>query len=565
MNYLSASNRNAEAYPSYPGLITTEMDRSGECTWIYAKAIREPECLCPTCGEKAAGHGFIRQVFSDTPLEGRPVRLVVQIARWLCRNSECPARTFQTRPENVFDGKMTLRCRRYIEDHCFKVTFLALSKQTWVPESSIRRLAVSLLKGLTSRFRIDTPRVLSIDEIHLPSGKDAAIKAKKSQRFPDKKTKTYRTVFSNGETSQVVDVFPNRKGVTVFNALKNLQGYKSVKYVTMDMSENFRRAVKAAFGDQVIIIADRWHVTKAVNGLVETERKMVRGNQLAGARDLKRALSARSYMLRMNNPEKYRKLMEFLPNCPALSEAYFAKEELLRVYEEKTRSKAEEKFDVWLESARGNKKKHFVNLISTFENWRSEIFAYWDCRSSGVEDELDLDPEHPFAEYVEALPSAPFTNARAEARNRQLRHLNRNGRSYSFQMFRARAIFSTYEVWKQFDSCSHCSGIFRLEAGSSRQRVALANDAFAKRTGIKVSPTCSDCDQVDPPTRSGDKPVHSFATACGSADIWTDPEPAIADCRKLTEDAERRWRQLPLLPPKKTRLGDHRAQHGLPL
>ncbi|MNN35614.1 hypothetical protein D3C81_1494680 [compost metagenome] len=62
-------------------------------------------------------------------------------------------------------------------------------------------------------------------------------------------------------------------------------------------------------------------------------------------------------------------------------------------------------------------KSHWKPLITSMTNWEKEIFSYFG-------------------------PAQRNTNAFTESINRQMRDLNRNARGMSFEMFRAKTLFS---------------------------------------------------------------------------------------------------------------------------
>nr|WP_282098842.1 transposase [Qipengyuania sphaerica] len=407
---------------------------------------------------------------------------------------------------------------------------------------------------MDANFRIDTPRILSIDEVCLPSGKDEKVRLQNIEKFPNGKTKVFRTILSDGETSQVVDVLPDKEGFTVYQALVALQGYERIRFVTIDLSANFRNAVRAAFGDRVTIVADRWHVAKRINSVVDKARRNVRNDQKDTAKDLRLCLATRSRVLKEKNQERHQALMDFLECAPHLKSVYWAKERLLDVYHSRNREEAEAKFSEWREWLDEQQSDAFSGVIQTFSNWRLEIFSYWDCIGAGQKNDAvsGLDPDSPINDFLDTdIDIERYTNARAEARNRQIRHLNGAGRSYSFRFLRARSIFSTYEVWRQFSICFECRTAFRRDMSSLGRRIERAVDAHAAHVKFNPAKFCRGCEPSSSGvTRSDGKPVQPFVTRCGLIDVWTEREPAIKDQAEWFAQSEGRMRRLKLLPEK---------------
>lgn len=545
-----------------PYCSTTGFDDTGVPIRVFAIQAPTKSRDCPTCGLPAASNGSCIQNYWDVPRGGKPVVVCLQTQRALCKNPDCPTKTFQLHHGEEFRGNATRRCKQYIENNCFLKTFAAVSAETGVPEATVRHIADRLLKKLDRNFRIDTPTVLAIDEVYLRSGKDPAVRLAQRENFPEQKTLICRTVISNSETSQVVDVLEDTKLATVVNFLTNLQGSVRVKYVTMDMWFVFRDAVRAAFGTRVKVVADRWHVQKAVNAVVDKARLSLRGRERRLADKFQKALLTRGARLRERNPVRYLAFENFLQNVPLMAAVYEAKERLLGMYNAPSRQSAESHYQAWKEDLRrGIAAKFFSRLVSTMEIWRTEIFAYWDTGYAVTR----LDPARQAlvgANYASPHPLAPLakrltrsrgwkgaTNGSAEARNNVIRQLNRTGRSYSFRFLRARAIFSTYVVSELFGVCDGCRLPFKRDPNSPRRASELRSHAFVggrnARIGSGIVPACRDCDaRSTGTTRPGAKPLPPSATHCGLADVWTISEPSIADDPIARQKVERRYRAL---------------------
>src|SRR5262245_32838170 len=60
------------------------------------------EATCPDCGVRStARHSNYLRCLKDLPVQGRPVRLMVRVARWRCRNPSCQRRIFCQRLNEV--------------------------------------------------------------------------------------------------------------------------------------------------------------------------------------------------------------------------------------------------------------------------------------------------------------------------------------------------------------------------------------------------------------------------------------------------------------------------------
>ena len=115
------------------------------------------------------------------------------------------------------------------------------------------------------------------------------------------------------------------------------------------------------------------------------------------------------------NGKEHMMLSGWLENYPALAMAYEIKEAGYRIYDAKTRDQANAAFDEWRASIPQEMKGAFGDFEGSWQNWRGEILAYFDCRA---------------------------TNAYTESLNNLIRTTNRVGRGYSFEALRAKVLLS---------------------------------------------------------------------------------------------------------------------------
>lgn len=544
-----------------PHCRTTSIDDSGVPTYANAEQ-HDFSRECPRCGQRGAIHGWSRSEHIDRPVNGKPT--VIRLKKWrlICKDMSCGVATFRA-PEGQeeFTGNLTTRCRSYIESQCFKSPFNSVSRETGVPETTIRRIADELLIYLDDNFRIDTPVVLGIDDVCLPSGKDIKVARERAEAFPRRRHLCYRTVIVNSGTSQVVDVLEDRRAATVFEYLSKLPGASRVRYVTMDMSVTYRDAVWLALG--VPIIIDRWHIAARANKVVDKARLKVRGERKRSAvSSFRAALLSRSDELKAKNPEKYQELLDLFRNFPELEAVYWAKERFLDIWKCRSRSAAETRYDRWVEDLDHHAAAAFQPLIKMISNWRLEVFNYWE--TGYLATQVDVAEYERLSRKVAAKPELqPLacrlsrrsqwigpTNGRTEARNQIVRLANRIGRSYSFRFLRARAIYATYDVSEHFGVCDGCDKPFKRNP-ASRQRLRGVRIASYLKRGpgvLNLDPVAATCGACDPGstgvTRSSGQPWTASARHCGFRDIWTEPESRIVDDPNWMIDVHSRMKQL---------------------
>lgn len=214
----------------------------------------------------------------------------------------------------------------------------------------------------------------------------------------------------------MLDILPNRNKDTVIQYLSKLPNKNRIQYVTMDMWQPYRDAVRQIL-PQAQIIVDKFHVVRMANDALETVRKEIR-SQLS-AKERRILMHNRFILLKRKHDLDEREqliLDTWVNNFEALGKAYHAKESFFEIWDNPshkvspfTRYKAwESKLPVEIHYA-------FNSLLKAVQNWRNEIFAYFDH---------------------------PITNAYTESINSLIRVMNRLGRGYSFEALRAKILFT---------------------------------------------------------------------------------------------------------------------------
>lgn len=534
-------------YLGLPYFKTSLVEEWSTPTHVYAEELPTPESLiCKGCGQPASPHGSYQRRYVDRPIANAPVVLHLTIPRAICRNEKCTTSTFLRHRTDEFSGNMTRRCAEYIQNNCFKYPFVRLAAWTGVPESTVRRIADTLIKRLDSRFKIDAPKGLSIDNIYLPSGKNSKVKILNANYFPKRKNHICHTVIYDSETSQIIELLEDSSFDTILKSLVRLPGSEKIKFVTIDMDENYRSVVWVAFGKGVKIIADRWHVIDKINTVIDICRSNLENEQKKIAKEFRIDLKTSEQVLLKKNEARYRDLKEVLDNIPILKSVYENKERLLKVYDAQKKSVAVLRYHNWEAGLSDEVRKIFSGVIKTIKNWHDEIFNYWEFGNIVKKDKKHIS-ENRKTIMSESTRWKGVNSGSAESRNNVIRTINRVGRSYSFRFIRARSIFSTYDVERNFGICISCHYPFKRELKSASYlkgrgwRKFLADRNI--RHSMNVYELCSDCnDEYRNVRRCSDGCVGQFSTKIGLSDIWNVPEASIISCESKLDAVERRFR-----------------------
>ncbi len=362
---------------------------------ITAEYTRQPDC-CVRCGvtpPRLNRHGVEDQGFIDTPIHGKAVAIKVQRKRFKC--VDC-GKTFQE-PLPDMDEKrhMTRRLLAYIRKRSLERTFTEVSKDVGVDERTVRNIFVDYVKELNAGYAPLTPEWLGIDELYLI-------------RKP-------RCVLTNVAKRTLVDVLEDRNKPTVVEWMRSKLDTKAVQIVTMDMWTGYRNAALEVMPHAKVVI-DRFHVVKMANTCLDRVRKDLRDSM--EAKERRKLMHDRHLILRRRkdlSAADVTRMHGWTNQLPRLREAYYAKEDFFEMYEKcATRQEALEYWDTWKGLWEPTMAGTFMELIRAVENWKPEIFNYFDF---------------------------PVTNAYTEAVNGLTKVANRLGRGYSFEAIRAKMLF----------------------------------------------------------------------------------------------------------------------------
>lgn len=383
-----------------PDWTVAEAVIDSEAAYQIAATYDVPPEACLKCGVVGAlyKHGTKLITYVDAPVHGRQTFINVRRGRYRCR--DCGGTFMQPLPDMDDDRRMTIRCRHYIEAQCLLKPNTHVAEDVGVDEKIVRQIGRAQADRLFERHEagIRAPRILGIDELGLGG--------------------TMRAVFVDIETSWPIELLPTRWEKPVLNFLMNLPGRDETEIVTMDMWKPYRKAVRYAM-PQAVIIVDKWHVQRLANDAMEMARRVYQGG-LGISKETRKALKkGRSIFLKRPytlSPKQLLDLDGWLKNTPELAGAYEIKEAFMEIWKARTAEDAKLRLDAWRESVPQHLLRLFKPVFTATRNWEPEIMNYF--RHGGRR-----------------------TNAATEARNRVIKMTNRLGAGYSFDMIRARSLF----------------------------------------------------------------------------------------------------------------------------
>jgi transposase len=377
----------------------TELDRKDKEGDIRITAHYEVDlACCPHCAGKLTKFGTRSVLFMDIPHGHKRVGLQVERQRYRCKG--CNRVSLQPLPDIDEKRDATKRLIQYIVEQAKKRTFSSIAEDVGVAEGTVRAIFDAEVKKLDEFYKPETPEILGIDEVHL-IGKP-------------------RGVLVNIEESTIIDLLRTRDQDLVAGRLWRMPDKERVKIVAIDMWEQYVTAAQAVFGRNIPIIVDKWHVTKMANLGMEEVRKAVK-RELSAKR--RRVLRNDRFLLltRAHRLEPFQTLIveSWCNEFPLLGQAYALKEGFYGVYDAPDRFEAMERYRTWLLSVPKDLEGAFKPLLRALRNWEEYIFRYFDF-----------------------LPDQRITNAKTEALNGLIKIMHRNGRGYSFDVLRAKVLYT---------------------------------------------------------------------------------------------------------------------------
>lgn len=354
-----------------------------------------PVTVCIKCGvvsPRLKRHGVQEQLFMDTPLHGKRVGIRVKRQRYKCL--DCKATFQQELPDMDEKRTMTRRLVKHVETLSITRTFSQIAADVGVHEKTVRNIFNENIAKVNATYWPLTPNYIGIDELFL-IGKP-------------------RCIFTNCYENTIMDMLPNRDKATVLNWLMQRQYRELVEVVTIDMWKPYRDAALDALPDAVVVV-DKFHVVKIANHALDTVRKGLKAGKSKAERSAN--IRGRHVLLKRRkdlSETEFATMEEWTSAIPELFNAYQAKEDFFDIYECRSKLDAMELYDIWKGCLDPATRATFYELIRAVDNWKPEIFNYFDY---------------------------PVTNAFTEAANGVAKVLARMGRGYSFEVIRAKVLF----------------------------------------------------------------------------------------------------------------------------
>lgn len=243
------------------------LNTSDSSTIIIIKIKRNPDFVCPFCGQSLLSNGFYSKRLKHSALNNRRCTIIYKRRRYFC--SRCDITLSEPNPFSSSRETITYETKINILKKLKKcnVTYTDVAIENNLSVQQVIRL----FDKHVSFPRKTLPKVLSIDEHYFPSSDFKAL---------------YMCILMDFDTGLIVDVIPDRKKdylSNYFNSIRNTtfdfknhsSELSNVKYVSIDLYDIYKDLARTYF-PSAVICADSFHVIEHLTNAFRSIRTSIR-------------------------------------------------------------------------------------------------------------------------------------------------------------------------------------------------------------------------------------------------------------------------------------------------
>jgi transposase len=352
-----------------------EINNNGE--FIITVINSNKEIKCKKCNNVTEPHGYGRVIrLRHLPVFGHKTYIQIKPARGICRNCDNHPTTTQNSDWYTSGSPYTKAYEKQILLQLINSTISDVSIKEDLGYKAIEAVVDRYIETEVNWNSITAIGLLGIDEISLKKG-----------------YKDYVTLVTSrtGRGVKIISILKGREKAVVKSFLMSIPKdlKKGIAAVCTDMYDGFINAAKEALGQDIPIIADRYHVSKLYRqclvSLRKKELKKLRKNLTKEEyQDLQPAISllCKRKEYEMSDEEK-QQLKPLFDVAPKIKEAYSLCLELTSIYNRhSTSEEASESINAWIGKVEQSKLTCFKSFIQTLKKYQSEICNYFINRNT---------------------------------------------------------------------------------------------------------------------------------------------------------------------------------------
>ena len=337
----------------------------------------QKEIFCRKCGKKTSPHGHSPTIkLRHLSIFGRKTYIQITPPRGRCESCEDKPTTTQS---SDWYNQNTRQTKQYEQG------ILLLLINSTISDVSVKEdIGYKAIEGIVDRYvstevewdKIEDIGLLGLDEISLKKG-----------------YKDYVTLITSKTANEIkiIAVLKGREKADVKYFLESIPKnlHKTIFAVCSDMYDGFINAAKEVFGENIPVIADRYHVSKLYRKcLISVRKKELKKLKTSMTKEeyqeLKPAISllCKRKECEITEEEK-EQLKPLFIAAPKIAEIYNFCLKLTSVYNKHSSvEEASNSIDAWILEVEGSKLTCFKDFIKTLKKYKKEICNYFINRNS---------------------------------------------------------------------------------------------------------------------------------------------------------------------------------------
>lgn len=237
-------------FPLPDGLELTSVSETPAEVLVRVTSLRQTSC-CPVCSTPSSAiHSYYRRHPLDLPCAGRPIRLLLTVKKFFCRQASCTRKIFTERLPDLIEvsSRLTKRLRSAVQE-----IGLATCGQGGERLSVKLGIQISGATLLWSLFLLPLPAIDKVEVIGIDD-------------WSYRRGKRYGSIIVDLQTHKIIDLLPER---SVASVIAWLEAHPGVRIVSRDRGSTYADGATqgAPLATQV---CDRWHILKNLGEAVET-------------------------------------------------------------------------------------------------------------------------------------------------------------------------------------------------------------------------------------------------------------------------------------------------------
>lgn len=330
-------------------------------------------------------NGFKHWQYLDTTRDGQMAIIHFRRRRWKCE--ACGRSVYEKLDWIANRHGMTERCAEWTFRQAIRRSFSQVAGELGVHHQLVTKVFTRKAIPEVRAMRLETPRVLGMDEKHLFGG--------------------MRCVFGNVEQRTIFWMLKQRDRTHLVPFFKKMKDKDRVQVVTIDMYRPYLN-ILAEYLPNATVVIDKFHILRYATMALDTARAAIRkGGQPRGERI--RLMNQRWTLLKRRhswNERDEKRFKDIVARYPHLGEVFDLKEAVHEIFDSHiSRDEAIRQYLAWRQSIPDKHRRYFKAFTTAMTNWGQYIFNYFDHR---------------------------YTNAYVERLNGVIDDANRIGRGYRF-------------------------------------------------------------------------------------------------------------------------------------